>query len=176
MYQGNVRTLTGVPGTFADGFSFEYLWMQPPDSYVDQLGADGGTLFLVDQGDTGRAVSNAPGPYRTIVSSVIFSALQGTGRAAAIAAYMHFLTDGQAIVEERPVELPRFRVWPNPVAQTGSLHFALSEPAAVTVTNAAGRVVAALPAGTNVLPVRGLAAGVYFVRSGTTVVPFSVLR
>jgi hypothetical protein len=176
MYLGNVSAVTGVPGTFADGWSFEYLWMQPPDSYVDQLGAAGGTLILVDQGDTGRAVSNAPGAYRTVVSSVIFSALQGTGRAAAMAAYMHFLTDGQAIAEERPVELPRFSVWPNPVVPGGNLRFILSEPAAVTVTNAAGRVVATLPAGANALPVRGFPAGVYFARAGAMVVPFTVLH
>ena len=130
----------------------------------------------MDQGDTGRAVSNAPGSYRTIVSSVIFGALQGSGRAAAMAAYMHFLTAGQAIAEERPVELRRFRVWPNPVAQGASLHFTLSEPTGVTVTDASGRIVAALPAGANELSVRGLSAGVYFARSGATVVPFSVLR
>lgn len=165
-----------MPGTFAQGWSFDYLWTQPPDSYVDQFGAAGGTVFLVDQGDTGRAVSNAPGSYHTIVSSVTFGALQGTGRAATMAAYMHFLTAGQAITEERPVELHRFRVWPNPVAQGGSVHFTQADPAGVTVTDASGRLVARLPAGTGVQPVRGLAAGVYFARSGTAVVPFSVLR
>ena len=165
-----------MPGTIAQGWSFDYLWMQPPDSYVDQLGAAGGTVLLVDQGDTGRAVSNAPGAYRTLVSSVIFGALQGSGRASAMAAYMSFLTAGQAISEERPVELRRFRIWPNPVAQNGSLHFTPAEPAGVTVTDASGRIVATLPAGTNVLPVRGFAAGVYFARSGAAVVPFSVLR
>jgi hypothetical protein len=97
---GYLRSLTGEPGTFAEGLSFGYLYDQPPGYWVDEFGADGGTAVLRCQESIGRVVSYQASGYRTIVSSTIFGATGDTNRGVLMAAYMNYLMLGTGVSQK----------------------------------------------------------------------------
>jgi hypothetical protein len=94
----NITELKGVTSTFADGFNFKYATGDIPPNDADSLGADSsGFVIFKSDGDSGRIVANTgkagDKEYRTIVSSVIFSALYGGehSRKELISKYLDFL-------------------------------------------------------------------------------------
>lgn len=89
---GNVSDLNGQAGTFTDGYDFLYPYETDsseeysPDRYVDEFGATGtGELLYKCQQGIGRVVGNSGTTgrceYKTITSSVIFSAFHNDFRA-----------------------------------------------------------------------------------------------
>jgi hypothetical protein len=116
---GNVQSLSGEAGTLAEGMSFAYLYQQEPDSYVDELGADGGTVVIRSQDNVGRVISKETPTYRTVLSSIIFGATSGTDREALLAGVVGYLLPGAGISlggTQRPA--PRAAIVPS-VARVG---------------------------------------------------------
>ncbi len=147
---GNVSSLTGEAGTFAEGLSFGYPYAQGPDAWVDVFGANGGQLLMRDQGNTGRAVCNEADGYRTVCSAVIYGALGVEDRVALMSEYVDFLTVGAGTVEPSVPggAGPRIGAEPNPVRLGNRVSLALPAGArGFTVHDATGRLVAGGTAG-----------------------------
>jgi hypothetical protein len=74
---------------------YGYLYQQGPDSYVDIISANGGTLIYRCQNNSGRAViyEDAVHGYRTIYSTFIFGALrdQANAKQDLMAVYLDYL-------------------------------------------------------------------------------------
>jgi len=127
---GNVITLTGQSGSIAEGKTYNYLYQQGPDHYVDAISSNGGTIFFNDQTDTGRAVSYS-GPtnsYRAIHSTIIFGALQESlnTRNELMASYMEYLTGLTGIVATpNPINLGanNLKIYPNPFVATTNIQW-----------------------------------------------------
>jgi hypothetical protein len=168
---GNVQSLAGESGTFADGLSLTYPYQGPPDAWVDELGADGGTVILRSQENTGRAVCHSGSSYRTVVSATIFGAMTGTDRSALMAAYMDYLLLGLGVGNAGdPAVSFGLAVEPS-VARVGqNVSFRLSGPAReLAVLDCLGRAVAVwrLESGTGTTSWRvgpDLTPGTYFLR------------
>ncbi len=124
--------------------SFTYPYQQGPDFYVDELGENGGTLFLNCQSSIGRAISYQNASYRTILSSVIFGALTGAQQDALIAKYMEYLTFSTGISEQKvKLEKPTLTINPNPARNNKVIQFNITGKANnLTVFDASGRTVA----------------------------------
>lgn len=129
-FYGNVRSLAGQTSTIAEGLTYDYLFQEGPDHYVDAISSNGGTIFLTDQNDTGRAVSYS-GPtnsYRAIHSTIIFGALQENAntRNELMARYMTYLT-GSTSLEDEPIEQihhsNKISIHPNPFVSETKILF-----------------------------------------------------
>ncbi len=146
---GNVQTVTGQTGTMTDGFSYDYLYGQGPDSYVDVIGENGGTLFFQDQNTRGRAImyDGPSGEYRAIHSTFIFGALRnGTNtKNELMDAYIGYLFSGPVGVEEYEASrvVGNLSIFPNPAFERVKLTFSLSHPrqVCIKVYNSAGQLV-----------------------------------
>ena len=121
--------------------NFTYPYQQGPDFYVDELGENGGTLFLNCQSSIGRAISYQNANYRTILSSVIFGALTGAQQDALIAKYMEYLTFSTGISEQRvKLENATLTINPNPANYDKVIRFDITGKAKkLTVFDASGR-------------------------------------
>ncbi len=184
---GNVQSLTGEAGSFAEGFSFGYPYQQGPDSYVDEFGADGGTVILRSQDGIGRAVCNEASGYRTVLSSTVFGATSGTDHDALMTAYMDYLVLGTGISQnDKPWLAARVAVVPS-VARVGrAVRMQTSGPAReLTVLDVSGRAVTGwqLPAGDAVTTWNvgsEAAPGAYFLQvradGRTDTHPFTIVR
>ncbi len=184
---GNVRSLTGEPGSFVEGLLFEYPYQQGPDSWVDEFGSDGGTVILRSQDSIGRAVCNEASGYRTILSSTIFGAMSGTDGDALMAAYMEYFVLGTGISQnEQPRIVATAAVVPS-VARVGrAVRLETSGPAReLSVLDVSGRVVTnwRLPAGEAVTTWNvgsDVAPGTYFLQVRANgrpeTHPFTILR
>lgn len=179
---GNVSSLVGRTGTLAHGMNLTYPWSTGPDSYVDEIGANGGTLFFLDQSNIGRAVCHTNGTWRTIFSSVVFGALGGQDdRAGLMAAYVRYLLTGMALTEQPPVaSRPWLQVSPNPAPAGGAVRFRSGTAGTFTVFDAFGRRVGEWQGREATWSLPGVNAGTYFVRltaAGVTVTrPLVVCR
>ncbi len=95
--------MAGVTGTMLDGIACDYIHDTGPDSYVDEISADEGTLLMRSQDGKGRAVcwEGAGGTYRALHSSVIFGALRdGTStKRELMETYMGYLTGSTGVGE-----------------------------------------------------------------------------
>jgi len=146
---GNIQTVTGQIGTIADGLSYDYLYGQGPDSYVDYITENGGTLFFEDHTTRGRAiVYDGPSEeYRAIHSTFIFGALRdGTNHKNELMnVYAEYLSSGPVGIEEYEAndEVDNLSLYPNPARQTVNLRFSLPHPRRVTIKvyNSAGQLV-----------------------------------
>jgi hypothetical protein len=173
MQVGNVERVIGQEGTFAQGRRASYLYREWPDNYVDELEADGGTVFLRDQSGVGRALHFEGNRFRTIVSSVSFSAMGERYRDSLMATYVRYLTAGAGLEDGNRVA-PRSRgltVAPNivRVGQTVTIN-ADNGANRIDIFDKAGRHTAGWPSTPNVDTdwVARVPAGTYFVlRSGT---------
>jgi len=133
----------------ADGLSYGYLYGQGPDSFVDLINENGGTLFFEDQSTRGRAiVYDGPSEeYRAIHSTFIFGALRdGTNNKNELMyAYVNYLSSGPVGIEEYEASngVDNLSLFPNPALQTVNLRFSLSHPRRVTIQvyNSAGQLV-----------------------------------
>jgi len=150
---GNVITLTGQSGSIAEGKTYGYLYQQGPDHYVDAISSNGGTIFFIDQTDTGRAVSYG-GPtnsYRAIHSTIIFGALQETlnTRNELMASYMEYLTDLTGIKDEpKPINsgANNLTIFPNPFVAASNIRWnnPLPSKTVIRIYDQSGRLVRSL--------------------------------
>ena len=145
---GNVISVDGQDGSLAAGMSYDYLYQEGPDNFVDEIGEDGGTMFFKSQDSKGRAICYS-GPtegYRAIYSTFIFGALvNGTNtKAELMQRYMDYLAELTGI-EEFGIEQESvaFSVFPNPVRTSASINFSLPKAGQVTASiyNTAGQLV-----------------------------------
>jgi len=174
---GNVTSLTGESGTFAEGFAMSY---SPggPNMYNNSMSAAGGTEFLKDQSSVTRGIFSTYGVARTMVSSVIFGAMGPSGRREEfLQAYMGHLLYGLGVEESgSPV---RIVLSANPVAQGRTVRLAKPRGAAsVGVFDRTGRQVAVLAAGGGpaVEWTADVAPGVYLVSAGAVAQSLVVTR
>jgi len=131
---GNVSTVTGQTGSIAQGKNYDYLYQEGPDSYVDYIGANGGTIFFRSQDTYGRAV-NYSGPgnnYRSIHSTFIFGALRnGTyNKQQLMQSYMTYLLSYTGAEEHAEETVSGLAVRPNP-GRIINVSFFAARPAGV---------------------------------------------
>ena len=181
---GNVQNLIGVPGTLGDGLDFAYLYGQGPDAWVDEFDVTTGILIYRDQSSIGRIVAHDASSYRTILSSVIFGALQGTDRGELMARYVNYLLIGTGAAE-KPGEKAAvaFAVTPNPAPHGSAVRFVIPKGQAgqLTIVGASGQIVARRAVdGQDIELKLDAPAGTYFARftrAATSVThPFVIMR
>ncbi|MCD4733601.1 hypothetical protein K8R78_05130 [bacterium] len=96
-HEGNVETLTGVPGTPGENLTFDCPGYQTnlSDSYLDELTNDGGTVIFtsapVGNISNARVVYQQVDSRTTIVSSILFGSLADGGSTKA--EYLESLLD-----------------------------------------------------------------------------------
>lgn len=184
---GNVQSLAGEAGSFADGLSLTYPYQQSPDSYVDELGTDGGAIVLRSQDNIGRVVSNETSTYRTILSSTILGATSGADHDALVTAYVDYLMLGTGISQgDEPRPAARTEVVPSVTRVGRAVRIETSGPArTLSVLDVSGRLVtgwrvAAGAAVTTWSVGSAVTPGAYFlqVRAGgrTDTHPFTIMR
>jgi len=175
---GNVSSLTGQSGTFAEGFTMSY---SPggPDMYNNSMTSAGGTEFIKDQSSVTRGIYHIYGFARTMVSSVIFGAMGPSGpREEFLQAYMDHILYGLGI-EEHGSAVPGARLAASPVGCGSTVRLAVPEGAAtVTVFDPSGRQVACMDArGRGSVDWTAAAQpGVYLVRAGSVSQSLAVTR
>jgi hypothetical protein len=147
-FLGNVMSVIGQDGSFTAGMYYSYLYQQGPDSYVDEIEENGGTMYFKSQDSKGRAVYYG-GPannYRAIHSAFIFGALRNGGNTKdeLMDLYIDYLTELTGIeeyVEEQ--NSVSFSVFPNPLVSNAHIRFSLEQPShvAINIYNSAGQLV-----------------------------------
>ena len=144
---GNVQYVNGQTGSFADALSYDHLYQQLVDNYVDILGSTGGTLFFRSQDNQGRAV-NYNGPsnaQRAIHSAVVFGALRNGSdtKVTLMDIYMNYLTEILGIEEMTSEYISSVTVSPNPASRNANIKFGMVQSGNVKVTiyNVAGQKV-----------------------------------
>lgn len=178
---GNVQTLAGVAGTFAQGWNGTYPYLQPPDYWVDVFGAGTGQIVLRDQAANGRLVSYAGTHHRAVVSAVAQCAIADQSDSELFEAIADYLLLGTAI-GDRPAGIApaRLAVSPNPARRSGTLRLSLPPGSdRVTLHDAAGRLVGryATDGVSLTVPLGDLPPGAYFARAGSLpAVPFRVVE
>jgi hypothetical protein len=119
---------------------YDYLFQEGPDHYVDAISSNGGTIFFIDQNDTGRAVSYS-GPtnsYRAIHSTLIFGALQEntSTRNELMAQYIDYLTELTGIkneIIEPPVISNPLKNHPNPFQIETKIYWSVKTSSSVEI-------------------------------------------
>ena len=133
----NVQLVNGEAGTFAEGKSFDYLYGEGPDSYVDIIEASGGTMIFRSQDNSGREITyNGTGNnYRAIHSTVIFGALRdgALNKTDLMTDYTTYLTELIGVEELVDVYIQDIQLAPNPTRGPMSLRFTLAQPGHVSV-------------------------------------------
>ncbi|MFO7650760.1 MAG: hypothetical protein R6X13_05410 [bacterium] len=142
------------------------------------LGSAGGTVCYNDQSSLGRAVYYTNGTYRTMLSAVIFGAMEGSQRNALLGGIVEYLVAGTAVAEPPvPRAVERVTVAPNPAPRNGRVRLTLPRgySGPIQVFDAAGRCVPVsfdIRHSTLVIS----AAGSYVLRAAGQSVPFTVVR
>ncbi len=143
----NVQSVSGQTGTFVQGMNYDYLYGQGPDSYVDYIGANGGTIIYRSQDNNGRAIfyNGTGGNYRAIHSSVIFGALRDGAhtKTELMTEYMDYLTELIGIEEFTNTSVSNLMLVPNPTKRRTVINFGLAEPGRLNmrIYNAAGQII-----------------------------------
>lgn len=143
----NVQSATGQTGTFVQEMLYAYMYGQGPDSYVDIIGANGGTILFRSQENNGRAISynGAGNNYRAIHSAFIFGALRdGTqSKTELMSNYMEYLTELIGVEELVDVSVRNLSLSPNPTTGRSAVSFGLAEPGelSVKIYNTAGQLI-----------------------------------
>lgn len=143
------------------------------------LGSAGGTVLYNDQSSQGRAVYYTNGTYRTMLSAVIFGALEGSQRNALLGGIVEYLTAGSAVAEPpSPRAVERITIAPNPVTAGNRIRLTLPRgyTGPVQVFDAAGRSVLSAVCDLQSAIVLNLPAGGYVLRAAGQSVPFAVVR
>ncbi len=147
---GNVISVIGQDGSFAADMYYGYLYQRGPDSFVDEIEENGGTLFFKSQDSKGRAVYYG-GPsnnYRAIHSTVIFGALRNGGNTKddLMDIYMDYLIELTGVEELIDVYIQDIQLAPNPTSGPMSLRFTLTQPGYVSIRvyNAVGQLITEL--------------------------------
>ena len=135
---GNVQYVNGQSGSFADALSYDHLYQQLVDNYVDVLGSTGGTLFFKSQDNQGRAV-NYNGPsntQRAIHSAVVFGALRNGAdtKITLMDIYMNYLTEILGVDEITSEYISNVTVSPNPASRNANVRFSMAQSGLVEIT------------------------------------------
>jgi hypothetical protein len=135
---GNVMSVAGQDGSFAAGTYYSYLYQRGPDSFVDEIEENGGTIFFKSQDSKGRAVyyGGPANSYRSIHSAVIFGALRNGGNTKddLMDIYMDYLTELTGIEEYGDEQNSlSFAIFPNPMINSAHIRFSLEQPGHVSV-------------------------------------------
>lgn len=123
--------LYGEDNTFIEGTFYSYLYQEGPDSYVDSIAENGGTIFFKSQDYQGRAISHE-GPsneHRLIHSTIIFGALRDSihSKNELMQAYMDYLTANLGIEEWVENSTPNLSVSPNPFRHTTDIRYEITD-------------------------------------------------
>ena len=145
----NIQDVTGQAGTIADGYTHDYLYGLGPDSYVDEITANGGAIFFKSQDNIGRAVSYSglSGMYRAIHSTFIFGALRDGAftKAMLMTQYMDYLSETVDVHEYTENTITQCTVSPNPFSNTTVVRYQMRdespEQVSVKVYDITGRLV-----------------------------------
>jgi hypothetical protein len=144
---GNVQNVMGQGGSLGEGFGYEYLYNEGPDSYVDDINANGGTIFFTSQDALNRAISY-DGPsnnYRAIHSTFIFGALRDGSRNKdeLMAAYLDYVLSAPGVTESIQDYVRDVMLGPSPFTYVTHLKFTLTQPSHVRVRiyNSVGQLV-----------------------------------
>ncbi|MBU1009296.1 MAG: T9SS type A sorting domain-containing protein [Bacteroidetes bacterium] len=158
---GDLGTINGLAGTFAEGFSFTY---SGTNSYIDQLSTNGTTAYAILQNQNPSyvtAIANAAEGYKTIGASCMFSGLTGaeeTDQTAFMAQMLGFFGIPYVWtgVDENPGFTGQWVVYPNPMTDKATFTLTTTEHCRVSITlyNLSGQEVATVadqdvPAGTH---------------------------
>jgi hypothetical protein len=134
---GNIVSVTGQTGAFTQGLSYNYLYQQPPDNYVDYISANTGTLIFSSQDGYGRAVCYG-GPsnnYRAVYATFNFGALRnGTStKQQLMTRYVQYLLPNVVAEEPSSTALRDLTLMPNPGRGKIQVRFALDRTERVNV-------------------------------------------
>ncbi|KPJ74403.1 hypothetical protein AMJ52_00700 [candidate division TA06 bacterium DG_78] len=134
---GNVQNVTGQGGSLGEGLSYDYLYNQGPDSYVDYINANGGTILFKSQDALNRAIS-CDGPsnnYRAIHSTFIFGALRdgSKNKDELMATYMDYVLSAPGVAETTQDYVRDVMLGPSPFTHTTNLRFTLTQSSHVTI-------------------------------------------
>ncbi len=181
---GDLGTVVGVPGSFAEGYQFTYTG---ENSWIDRIEAAPGAMNLLENQSPsyycGVAYDNTDAGYKTVGLSFELGGLQGLGNGSPQELVRRILEFFGVLTRvQEPMAGPVYRFSlapprPNPVKSQAQVAFTLPKAGPVTleVYDAAGRRVCTLlrktlPAGHHQVTWRGtdnagrpLAAGVYFL-------------
>jgi hypothetical protein len=134
---GNVQNVTGQASSLGEGLSYDYLYNQGPDSYVDYIDADGGTIFFKSQDALNRAISydGSSTTYRAIHSTFIFGALRDGSKTKneLMNTYMDYMLSAPGVTETTQDDVRDVMLGPSPFAHTTHLRFTLTQSSHVTV-------------------------------------------
>ncbi len=182
----NVQSVTGQTGSIAEGYSYDYTYGLGPDWYVDNITANGGTIFYKSQDNLGRAVSYG-GPsneYRAIHSTVIFGALREGAftKSTLMTQYTDFLLETVDVSEFTENAITHVTVSPNPFTKLTKISFGIERSAQsieIKIFDVTGRLVksfGSLPSAQSTMQIRWdgrddndrkLSSGTYIVRIQT---------
>ncbi len=144
--------LYGEDNTFIEGTFYSYLYQEGPDSYVDSIAENGGTIFFKSQDYQGRAISHE-GPsneHRLIHSTIIFGALRDSihSKNELMQAYMDYLTANLGIEEWVENSTPNLSVSPNPFRHTTDIRYEITDNSRIElkIYDTAGQLVKNLSA------------------------------
>ncbi len=146
---GNVSSVTGQPGTFVAGMTYNYMYQQLPDNYVDYIGSNGGTILFKSQEGYGRVIcySGPSNSYRSIYSTFNFGALRNgvNTKLQLLVKYMEYLMP-IGIEESSETSLSDFSYIPNPASKYVTFSFTLSatQNVCIEIFNTAGQKVKTL--------------------------------
>ncbi|MEO0143245.1 MAG: FlgD immunoglobulin-like domain containing protein [candidate division WOR-3 bacterium] len=147
---GNVQSVTGQAGTFVAGMSYNYMFQQIPDNYVDYIGSNGGTILFRSQENYGRVICYG-GPsnsYRSIYSTFNLGALRnGTNtKLQLVEKYMEYLLQTVIAEEADQKILIELNIFPNPAIDNIRCRLALNnrEDIKIKIYDATGRIVRTL--------------------------------
>jgi len=135
---GNVVSVAGPTGAFTQGLSYNYMYQQAPDNYVDYISASTGTLIFSSQESYGRAVCYA-GPsnnYRAIYATFNFGALRNgsSTKQQLMTRYMQYLLPNVVAEEQSSTLLRDLCLSPNPGRGRIQVRFALDRTERVNVS------------------------------------------
>ncbi len=141
---GNVQSVTGQPSTFVAGMTYDYMYQQIPDNYVDYIGSNGGTILFRSQENYGRVIcySGTGNTYRSIYSTFNLGALRNGAftKLQLVQKYMeYFLLIG--ITESSENILSNLMLTPNPATHYVRCNFTLTnrQHLKIKVYDATGR-------------------------------------
>ncbi|MEO0128473.1 MAG: FlgD immunoglobulin-like domain containing protein [candidate division WOR-3 bacterium] len=143
---GNVQSVTGQPGTFVAGMTYNYMYQQIPDNYVDYIGSNGGTILFRSQENYGRVIcySGTGNTYRSIYSTFNLGALRNGAftKLQLVQKYMEYLLP-IGITESSEKALSNLTLTPNPTSRDVHCNFALtnSQHIKINIYEPTGRLI-----------------------------------
>lgn len=144
---GNVQSVAGQPNTFVAGMSYNYMYQQLPDNYVDYIGSNGGTILFRSQENYGRVICYG-GPsnfYRSIYSTFNLGALRNGAntKLQLVTKYTEYLLQTVVVEDSKENILSGFSLYPNPASDRVKCELTLKnrQNVKIKVYDSAGRLI-----------------------------------